>query len=357
MKNVYSAIKVFHHKALLDAMEKGEIAAPLYIRMKPTNFCNHHCSYCSYGSGNPSQKTTIRDSVDHKDMIPRGKMMEIIEDMGRMGVKAVTFSGGGEPLTYPYMLEAVERMKVRNIDLSLISNGQLLCDEIAEAFSDAKWVRISFDSPDAEEYARLRGITVRSYEKVVANIREFAKKKRKECIFGANYVIGRDNYKRIYEAAKLLYELGMDNVKFAAIVDNNRNYHISIKDEAIEQIQRAKEDFESDTFQIINNYESDWNDKNFSTQSFPTCYTCRMVTVIAADQKIYLCHTRAYDSEAVVGDIRDKSFYEVWYSEETRSKLLGLDPQKECKNFCAFQERNQLIQAYFDVNYDHINFI
>lgn len=357
MKNVYSSIKVFHHKALLDSMERGEITAPLYIRMKPTNLCNHHCSYCSYGSGDPDWRTSIRDSIDHRDMIPHDKMMEIIEDMGKMGVKAVTFSGGGEPLTYPYMLETVKRMKEKYIDLSLISNGQLLENEIAEAFYDAKWVRISFDSPNAEEYARLRGISVRSYEKVVANIHEFAKKKSKGCVFGVNYVIGRDNYKRIYEAAKLLRELGVDNVKFAAIVDNNRNYHVSIKEEAIKQIQRAKKDFESDTFQIINNYESDWNDKNFSTQSFPTCYTCRMVTVIAADQKIYLCHTRAYDSEAVVGDIRDKSFYEAWYSEEAQLKLLGLNPQKECRNFCAFQERNKLIQAYFDVNYEHINFI
>ena len=87
------------------------------------------------------------------------------------------------------------------------------------------------------------------------------------------------------------------------------------------------------------------------------CCTCRLITIIAADQRIYLCHHRSYDSKAVVGDIRDKSFYEVWHSEETRARLLGVDPQKECMNFCAFQERNKMIQAYFDVNYDHLNFI
>ena len=96
---------------------------------------------------------------------------------------------------------------------------------------------------------------------------------------------------------------------------------------------------------------------DFVTQSFPICYTCRLVTVIAADQKIYLCHTRAYDSEGIVADIRNKSFLEAWSSEEAKEKLLKINPQKECKNFCPYQERNKLIEEYFNVNYDHINFI
>lgn len=168
-------------------------------------------------------------------------------------------------MTYPYMLEAVERVKGKHIDLSLISNGQLLENELAEAFYDAKWVRISFDSPNAQEYAKLRGISVKSHEKVVSNIREFAKKKNSSCVLGVNFVVGKDNYKRVYEAAKLLSELGVNNVKFSAMVAHCKDYHVPIKDETIEQVRRAKEDFESDAFQVINAYENDWSDGLFST--------------------------------------------------------------------------------------------
>ncbi len=357
MKNMYSSVKVFHHKDALDLIERGEIGAPYYIRIKPTNLCNHHCAYCTYGSGSTDQKTENRDAINHMDMIPKEKMREIIEDMGEMGVRAVTFSGGGEPLTYPYILETVKKVKENNIDLSLITNGELLDGERAEAFYDAKWIRISFDSPDGEEYAKLRGISVRSFEKVIGNISDFAKNKSRDCVLGVNYVISRSNYKRVYEAAKLLKELGVDNIKYAAVVMNEQHYHDEIKDEVIEQIHRAKRELEGGGFQITNSYENDWMDKNFTAQSFPVCYTCRLVTVIAADQKIYLCHTRAYDSKAVVADLRDKSFREAWYSEETRKRLEQLKPQEACRNFCVYQERNELIQAYFDVNYDHINFI
>lgn len=357
MKNAYSSVKIFHHKAALDAMEQGKGSAPFYVRIKPTNICNHHCAYCTYGSGDTGNKTENRDSIRHTDMIPRDKMLEMIDDMGNMGVKAVTFSGGGEPLTYPYMKEAAAELKRRNIELSLISNGQLLKGELAEAFYDAKWVRISFDSPNAAEYAKLRGISEKSYEEVVKNISDFARNKNKTCVLGVNFVISKSNYRRVYEAARLLKSLGVNHVKFAAVISNEKKYHESIKDKTLEQIYGAMQELSSGDFQIINSYENECMDKNFSIQPFSTCYTCRLVTVIAADQKLYLCHTRAYDSDAVLSDLRETSFREAWYAEETQKKLAGFNPRRECKNFCVYEERNQLIQAYFDVNYDHINFI
>ena len=352
MKNVYSSIKIFHHKEALDCIERGEIGAPFYIRLKPTNICNHHCVYCTYGSGSTEQKSENRNNIGHMDMIPREKMLEIIEDMVSMGVKAVTFSGGGEPLTYPYIIEVANRMKENGIELSLISNGQLLAGEIAKVFYDARWVRISFDSPDAVEYVKLRGVSVQSFEKVIKNIADFSQKKSDKCVLGINFVISKYNHKRVYEAAKLLKKLGVDNIKFAAVIKNERNYHEAIKDRVIEQIYRAKRDLESDDFRIINNYENDWMDKNFVVHPFPICYTCRLVTVIAADQKIYLCHTRAYDSSGAIADIRGKRFKEAWFSGEVKKRLLDLKPQLECNNFCAYEERNELIQAYFDINYD-----
>ena len=357
MANAYSSLKIFHHKSALDAIEKGERKAPFYIRLKPTNLCNHHCAYCTYGSGNTEQKTENRNAINHQDSIPWEKMQEIIQDMGDMGVKALTFSGGGEPLTYSHILDAVQLMKQNHIELSLISNGQLLQGEIAEAFYSAKWIRISFDSPVEAEYMKLRNVSARAFQTVVENIRSFAQHKDKDCVLGINFVISKANAAHVYEAAKFLRDLGVDNVKFAAVVDNQPHYHEEIKDSVIQQIHQAQSELNSDSFRIINNYENDWMDKNFTVQSFPTCYTCRLVTVIAADQRVYYCHTRAYDSEAILGDLHHQSFKDMWFSDETTRKLADLKPQEDCKNFCVYEERNQLIQAYFDVDLRHVNFI
>lgn len=355
--NPYNDLKVFYHQEALENLAKGRPIAPVYIRLKPTNTCNHHCSYCTYGGGDASRKTALRDSVSRTDMIPREKMQEIVEDMVSIGVKAVTFSGGGEPLTYPYIRETAQNMLNKGIDIALISNGQLLTGEIADIFHKAKWVRISFDSPNAEEYAKLRGISSRAFFTVTENIHEFAKNKNKECVLGINYVVGRENYQRVYEAAELMYNLGADNIKFSPVIENTLHYHGCIKDSVIEQIHRAEENLGKGTFSVINNYESEWEDKNFSPQSFPVCYACRLVTVIAADQRIYFCQSKAYDSHSVVGDLHKQSFRDAWFSEDVQARLRTLDPMKDCQNYCVFEKRNQLIQAYFDVDMRHVNFI
>ncbi|MBQ6773908.1 MAG: radical SAM protein [Synergistaceae bacterium] len=357
MNNVYSPLKVFHHKDALDALEAGRQAAPFYIRLKPTNMCNHHCSYCTYGSGNTQRKTDNRDNIQHADMIPWTKLQEIIADMGEMGVKAVTLSGGGEPLVYPHILEAIRQIKAHNIELSIITNGQLLEGSTAQELYNARWVRISFDSPVESEYCRLRSVSPRAFQAVCENIRSFAEHKNPGCVLGINFVVGKDNFSHVYHAAKLLSELGVDNVKFAALVDNAPEYHADIKDEVIAQIHRAKHDFESGKFHIFNNYENDWQDKNFTLLPFSTCYTCRMVSVIAADSKLYLCHTRAYDSGAELADLSEQSFKQAWFSEEVIRKLRAVNPHEDCKNFCAYESRNRLIQEYFDVDLSHVNFI
>lgn len=355
--NAYSNLKIFHHAKALDALSSGEHLAPLYIRLKPTNICNHHCAYCTYGSGGTHQKTANRTSIDHRDSIPWPKLQEILQDMGAMGVRALTFSGGGEPLCYPQITEAAHFAAQQGLQLSLISNGQLLDVDRAEAFRHAKWVRISFDSPVQATYCRIRGLPESAFRNVTDNIEAFAAQKDKECVLGVNFVVSKANAGEVYEAAKLLKSLGCDNVKFAAVLDNEPHYHDSIRDSVIEQIHRAKADFADKSFSIINNYENDCMDKNFTTQPFPVCYTCRLVTVIAADQKVYFCHTRAYDSKAVVGNLHGQSFREMWFSAATKERLTGLHPQQDCRNFCVYEARNELIQAYYDVDMRHVDFI
>ena len=138
----YSNLKIFAHAQALNDMGDGKRIAPIYIRIKPTNYCNHKCYYCSYADN----ALGLRDSVNRQDQIPWEKMQEIVADMKIMGVKAVTFSGGGEPLVYPYIVESMQGILDAGIDLSIITNGQLLKNERAEVLSKAKWVRISFDS-------------------------------------------------------------------------------------------------------------------------------------------------------------------------------------------------------------------
>lgn len=350
----YSSLKVFAHPEKLKAIKKGERTAPIYIRIKPTNICNHRCYYCSYADS----ELALRDNVNHRDQIAWEKLQEIIDDLGEIGVKAVTFSGGGEPLVYPKIIPAMKSILAKGIDLSMITNGQLLNEERAGLLTQAKWVRISFDSANRETYTKIRGISLDSFDKICSNMSRFSKNKNLDCELGINFVINHENADQVYLAAKLVSELGANHIKYTARVTKDLDqYHQAFKNNAIEQIHRAISDFSRPGFNIINKYEDDFESCTVFKRPYSRCIIKDIFTVIAADSRVYFCHDKAYVTSGMVGDLKEKSFKELWYSPEVQERYRTFDAKQECNHHCVYDDRNSLLNNFFDLNQNHINFI
>ena len=352
-KTPYSEMKIFRHHETLENLCRGERCAPVYIRIKPTNRCNHNCNYCHYKNA-----YLDLDEFCLTDEIPHQKMMEIIKDMAAMGVKAVTFSGGGEPLLYPHIEEAMEEILKNNIDLSIITNGSMLEGRKAELLARAKWVRISIESVNDAEYCRIRGIKEHSFEKLCENIKSFAQIKEKTCELGVNVVVGKENYKELRKMAELMKSLGVNHVKFAPLITTKtREYHKDFQDEVTKVLVELQETLTDDDFKIINLYTGDFADSVVFERQYSKCPIKEFVCVIGANAKVYYCHDKAYLSDGVVCDLRDASFREKWYSEEVNQKFKTFDAKKVCKQHCVYDSRNQLINTFLDMDRNHINFI
>ncbi|MCM1236909.1 MAG: radical SAM protein [Ruminococcus flavefaciens] len=350
----YSNLKIFAHAKTLNDIAENKRVAPIYIRIKPTNYCNHKCYYCSYADS----VLGLRDMVNRQDQIPWKKMQEIISDIAEMGVKAVTFSGGGEPLVYPYIVETMRKILDAGIDLSIITNGQMLKGERAEVLAGAKWVRISFDSANAETYAKTRQISVEDFNEVCDNIYQFSKIKQDNCELGINFVINHENALQAYDMAKMVRGLGANHIKYTARVTKDLfTYHAPFKENVIEQIHRAKVEFEKEGFRVINKYEDDFNSALLFHRCYDKCYINRVFTVIAADSKVYFCHDKAYVKEGIVGDLKNQSFKDLWSSEEVVKRYQNFNPQKECNHHCVYDDRNELLNTFYSLDTNHINFI
>lgn len=349
----YSNLKIFHHFDTLSKLKNGERCNPLYIRIKPTNICNHNCYYCHYK--NPYLKL---DEYNPTDYIPHDKMMEILDDMGEMGVKAVTFSGGGEPLVYQYIEEAMEKVLELGIDLSIITNGSMLNGRKAEILAHAKWVRISIDSIIPENYAKNRGISENAMEILLKNIKEFAKIKDSSCEFGVNFVVGKENYREIEELAVTMKKLGVNHVKFAPLISNDtEEYHKDIKDEVIATLNRLSEELNSDRFKIIDLYTSDFDNYEVFTRTYSRCPMKEFICIIAANSKVYFCQDKAYLSDGCVCDLKEQSFIEGWNSEAVIQKAKEFDAKTLCGQHCVHDSRNELINSWLDMDMNHVNFI
>lgn len=349
----YSQLKIFYHHDTLDHLLKNERCAPVYIRIKPTNRCNHNCDYCHYRNA-----YLDLDEYNPNDEIPRERMLQTVQDMADMEVKAVTFSGGGEPLLYPYIEETMEAILESGIDLSIITNGSLLNGKKAEILSHAKWVRISIESCNDEQYCRIRGLKNGAFRTLCDNIREFAKMKNKSCELGINVVVNNENYKEIREIAELMKSLGVNHVKYAPLCTNDTwGYHEKFKDQVTASLQKAQEDLADENFRIIDLYTGDFADSVIFERQYSRCPIKEFVCVIAANSKVYYCHDKAYLSDGMVCDLCEVSFKDGWYSSAVTEKFHSFDAMKICNQHCVYDSRNELINSFIDMDKNHVNFV
>lgn len=352
-KTVYSDSKVFYHTDKIECLKNNQRTAPVYIRIKPTNVCNQGCYYCIYNND------VVWDgrNVDRRESIPWEKMKEILTDIAEMGVRAVTFTGGGDPLCYHSIIPAIQMVKKNKIDFALITNGQALEGDAARELCEAKWLRVSLDSAKSETYERIR--KVKTHQKVLDNIANFAAKKNEPCVLGINFVVTKENFDQIYGMCRIAKELGVNNIKFSPIVirEKTAEYHKEIHQMVEEQLENAKKDFLNEKFAIIDKYTRDlWMDEHYQ-KCYQKCYVKQLFTIIAADQKVYYCIDKAYIPAGMVGDIKEQSFKKMWFSEETTRKFQEMDASKECNFRCVYDERNILLNDLLGQDKNHINFI
>ncbi|MCM1261988.1 MAG: radical SAM protein [Butyrivibrio sp.] len=349
----YSELKIFHHTERIDGFLKGKRVAPIYVRIKPTNICNQRCFYCAYADDSLFDGRT----VDTRESIPWDVMKETLCDFGEIGVKAITFSGGGEPLCYHSIIETLELVQNMKMDYSMITNGQALEGEAVRYLKDAKWIRISFDSANPETYKGIRRVS--THEKVLSNIADFANIKSNSCTLGINCVISKSNAEEVYKICSLVKELGVNNIKLSpiAVKEDGKGYHDSIKKIVTEQIISAQKELENESFRIVDKYTCDLDLPVVYHKEYAKCYIQNFFAVIAADSKVYRCHQRAYTKAGELGDLTQMSFKDIWFSQDTIDKMNVFEPQKECCFRCAFDERNMLLNDLVSIDHNHINFI
>lgn len=353
---LYTKLKILHFKDKVDSLPEttNKIEPPVHIRIKPTNVCGHNCWYCAY----KAEDLQLGKDMVAKDYIPRGKMMEIIDDISRMEVKAVTFSGGGDPFYYPYLLETIKKLSETPVKFAALTNGARLYGEVAEIFANCgSWLRISIDGWDNESYSRYRGVSLGEFSKVMKNMEDF-KKIGGNCHLGVSLIVDKQNASHIYEFIKKLKNIGVDNVKVSpGIVSNeggkNNEYHRPIFSQVKEQTIKAIKDFESKNFEVFDSYHE--LDDKFKKE-YNWCPYLQILPVIGADLNIYSCQDKAYNlDDGFIGSIKEQKFKDFWLSD--KKNFFRINPSKVCNHHCVANAKNRLVLEYLNADREHLGFV
>ena len=341
--NIYSNTKIFGHPDKIASFRKGVITAPIYVRIKPTNRCMHACHWCVYSDGHQRPKdrpelhlqSHMHESMRERDEMPAEKLRELIDDLASMGTRAITFSGGGEPLGYPGIEGFMHQAISRGLEISVITNGQALSGRAAQALHGANWVRVSMDYANAEQMTASRNVPQRFFDQVIANLRDFAAEKPQACDLGINFIVTRENYHDLFLAAKLLKEVGVENVRFSPVYCSEfQRYHAPLAEEVENHLAVIQGALVDSSFTVNSFYDLTSESKKPS-HHFARCLYAQTVPVVGADLNVYACHNTAYTEHGRLGSIAHRSFRDLWHSEEMKRAQSALCPAKVCNHECA----------------------
>ena len=339
MGTIYSQLKPAWHPDRIADLREGRRPVPVHVQIILSDLCNQDCSFCAYrmSAGLSNELFPGEDGKKNPNrMIPTEKALEIVEDCAEMGVKAIQFTGGGEPTVHPDHLRIFALAQELGIETALVTNGVKL-NPSDPAILAMTWIRVSVDAGTLEAYVKVRRVPEGHWSKAWTNIRGL-KEAGYLGTLGVGFVVTPDNFRGIAHAARMAKDAGAANMRVGAVFseEGTRFYGDRIP-AIIEAIGKAKAETDGDGFEVIDLFGRRLGDLEGGSPDDPECGYQYLTVYIGGDLNVYRCCNTAYTRAGTVGSLREQRF---------RDAALNYEPfdARTCRA-CQFMGQNQAIQA------------
>jgi len=324
----FDSNKILGHLDKIIEWLDGKNPFAVTMEVDPTDKCNHHCPGCAGG----------RTSND--TMLGELEMMRVIKQATVLGLRGITFTGGGEPLLNPYTIESMDYAKRLGLDVGLITNGSIGYPDWPKLLKICSWIRISLDAGTPEMHRLTHGS--KGFARVVQNIRNIVSTKDSDgCTMGLGYLTGKgtDGFRDMMDFVDLAIELGVDYAQF-------RPYHTQASKDLhrFRPIDWAPFERKSTpkTAVLTSKHKYDAMLNGEIERRYDTCYGHQFATTLCANGDLTICcHTRGLPW-ATLGNIRDKSLEEIWNSEQRQEAVERIDLSK-CPLLCRCNTFNEIL--------------
>ncbi len=337
---------MFHYGKMLESISKGQVNFfPIAVEIHPTAMCNHRCVHCSYKERNES-RATLSHTV----------MSDLIRSIIKMGVRAVYFSGGGEPTLFPNLSDYIQRLSDNNVECSIITNGscfeQMNLIPIADRLN---YIAVSVPAVDKQTFNEITGTD--NLERVLSlpgKIKLWHGEKSP--IIGSRVILTNKNYKKVNEFLSIIKENGFDYALFKIVRDYEDNgqglrpdEEKELKDEILQCVDVDK------NFTNIHSIFEYRKKPDFINKCWVNQFG--MIANVSTDGKVYPNIVEIDKEDFCIGDLYRQSLDEMWNSERHKAVKQRSNEKcgrGECKN-CRAISYNQIINQmesirplYFD---------
>lgn len=254
-------IKLFKNSNVI----QDKMIVPYHIQYMPTNRCNLKCSWCSCSNVDRRQEMHIVEAI------------ELIEYFSKLGTKAITITGGGEPLLYKELIKFVNRCYELGISMGLVS--ACTCDIPSELDNYLTWLRISIT---------YKGTNIEEVCKILPNVD-----------IGISYTVDReydlDYCKYLCDLSKRIKN--MTHIRFVQnlLEPDNTKYMDIVSKECYGLSNKVH-------FQYRNNY----------TKGAKECYISKLKPVIDPNGNVFPCCGVQYASKVMARKMPDEFIFCHW---------------------------------------------
>jgi len=206
MRNKYSItsneVKLFKHMDNLTSIQNKE-SKPVMFHIAPTNVCNMNCTHCCFSE----RDKTIE--LDHLDLL------KALEDIKLLGVKAIEWTGGGEPTLYEALPTVTKIASKMGFSIGMNTNGLNYREDLN--YSLFSWVRISLNVFDL-------GIDLKQW---VENVKKIQKQTKVTMCYIASENTPHENLKKVIDFAeeqKIPTRIAPDCIKSKEKIEGTINW-------------------------------------------------------------------------------------------------------------------------------------
>ena len=297
-----TGIKLAHHPDAVSLIKKHHKGSPISLQIAPTSQCNLRCEFCS----NVNRKR-------HEHLV-FSKLVNFIERLQNLGLKAVEISGGGDPTMYSEIERLITYCADMSLNVGMITNGIKLHEMGIAVLNKLTWLRISMNCLDYVDHVKIPKITG---------------------TLGFSYVWNKRTCNEVLVNLHRYVEIA--NPAYVRIVPNCQ---------ATVEEQRANN---QRLFQEIEKWGPPYfyQVKDFRTPD--NCYWGYLKPFLLHDGYVYPC------SSVVLNDSANRYFNEKyrWYGMDDFPKIYDSSmksfPTKNCTH-CVFAGQNDLIDSLMNPN-------
>jgi radical SAM protein with 4Fe4S-binding SPASM domain len=347
----FTPFKLLRHSDRVEKMLAGETVYPVSVEIDLANVCNHKCPWCSYNGFRQENWVQFPDS----------RILSLIDELADVGVKSITFTGGGEPLVHRIAAEVFTHTHSRGIQFGLVTNGRRLENGVLAALKPAVFVRVSLDAGTTQTHQLLHGTALPEFDRILKNMANLRTVAGPSLTIGASFCVFDINLQEIDEAARKVKEAGGNYLEVRPVFPTDWRGggftnpltvgHVELAERSLEF---TKKQYDGDGFRTIGMIHR-FDQVTDRSKPYTKCQIGPLTTVINADGFIYHCCQQRGMPDFRAGSVLEKPFKDVWLNQQHRAMIDRIDVKK-CPP-CRYDGFNQLLQDAYQQDGMHAAFL